>query len=114
MTHHIFSRRSLSHRLPAAVLFVALAVIGSTIAADRSASTMANAATAFLGALTPDQKQQATFAFDTEERLRWHFIPTEMYPRKGLLIRDMTAPQRALAHDLMKAGLSQRGYMTAS
>jgi hypothetical protein len=37
-----------------------------------------------------------------------------MFPRKGLLIRDMTPAQRTLAHDLMKASLSQRGYMTAS
>ena len=75
---------------------------------------MSTAATAFLGALTPEQRQQATFAFDTDERLRWHFIPTEMFPRKGLLIRDMTPAQRTLAHDLLKASLSQRGYMTAT
>jgi hypothetical protein len=37
-----------------------------------------------------------------------------MFPRKGLLIRAMTEPQRKLAHDLMKAGLSQRGYLTAT
>jgi hypothetical protein len=55
---------------------IAAAAIGSTIAAERSSSTMAGAATKFLGALTPEQRQQATFAFDTEERMRWHFIPT--------------------------------------
>jgi uncharacterized protein DUF3500 len=107
-------QHTISPRLSAAMLFVALAAVGSTIAAERSAATMANAATAFLGALTPEQKQQATFAFETDERLHWHFIPTEMFPRKGLLIRDMTPAQRKLAHDLMKAGLSQRGYLTAS
>ena len=58
----------------------------------------------FLGSLTPEQRQQATFAFDADERMHWHFIPTEMFPRKGLLIRYMTEPQRKLAHDLMKAG----------
>ena len=26
--------------------------------------------------------------------LHWHFIPTETFPRKGLLIREMTEPQR--------------------
>src|SRR5262245_20801523 len=108
MKQHIFSSR-----LGVAVVLVALVAIGSTIAAERSASTMASAATAFLGALTPEQKQQVSFAFG-DERLHWHFIPTEMFPRKGLLIRDMTPPQRKLAHDLLKAGLSQRGYMTAT
>jgi len=109
MKQHIFSTR-----LIVALAFVAVAAIGSTIAAERSASSMASAASAFLGALTPEQRQQASFPFDGSERLHWHFIPTEMFPRKGLLVRDMTPPQRKLAHDLMKAALSQRGYMTAT
>jgi hypothetical protein len=90
------------------------AAIGSMIAAERSSTAMATAGSKFLASLTPEQRQQATFAFDTEERMRWHFIPTETFPRKGLLIKSMTEPQRALAHDLLKTGLSQRGYMTAS
>jgi hypothetical protein len=107
-------KQHLSTRVLLAVSLAALGAFGSVVAADRSATAMSTAATAFLGALTPEQRQQATFAFDTDERLHWHFIPTEMFPRKGLLIRDMTPAQRTLAHDLMKASLSQRGYMTAS
>ena len=75
---------------------------------------MAAAATKFLDSLTPEQRQEATFGFNTDERLRWHYIPTETFQRKGLLLKQMTEPQRKLAHDLLKAGLSQRGYMTAS
>jgi hypothetical protein len=37
-----------------------------------------------------------------------------MFPRKGLNFRTMTEAQRARAHDLLKSGLSQRGYVTAS
>ena len=107
-------KQHLSTRVLLAVSLAVLGTFGSLVAADRSATAMSSAATAFLGALTPEQRQQATFAFDTDERLRWHFIPTEMYPRKGLLIRDMTPAQRTLAHDLLKASLSQRGYMTAT
>ena len=98
----------------AGAFIVALAV-GSMVAAERSSTAMATAGARFLAALTPEQRQQATFAFaNAEERLHWHFIPTEMFARKGLLVRDMSAAQRALAHDLLKAGLSQRGYLTAS
>ena len=97
----------------AGALVVALAV-GSMVAAERSSAAMVTAANKFLAALTPEQRQQATFAFSSEERLRWHFVPAETFARKGLLIRDMSEPQRALAHDLLKTGLSQRGYMTAS
>src|SRR5438552_2794690 len=108
MTHPLSSRLCLS-----AALVAALAV-GSMVAAERSSSAMATAATRFVNALTPDQRQQASFAFDSDERLHWHFIPTETFPRKGLLVRAMNEAQRKLAHDLMKASLSQRGYMTAS
>ena len=93
---------------------VATVGIGSMIASERSSSAMANAATRLVGSLTPEQRQQAAFAFDADERTHWHFIPTEMFPRKGLLVRSMNDPQRKLAHDLLKAGLSQRGYLTAT
>jgi hypothetical protein len=103
-----------SPRFHLAAVLLAAAAIGSTIAAERSSSTMATAASRFLQGLTPEQRQQAAFAFDGDERLRWHFIPTETFPRKGLLIRNMNGSQRKLAHDLLKAGLSQRGYLMAS
>jgi hypothetical protein len=106
--------RSFSPRLYVAAAIVCAGAAGSMIAAGRSSSAMADAATRLLSSLTAEQRQQASFAFASDERMHWHFIPTEMFPRKGLLIRSMTDPQRTLAHDLMKAGLSQRGYLTAS
>ena len=103
-----------SSRLYLGAAAIACAALGSTIAAERSSSAMADAATRLVGSLTPEQRQQASFAFDADERIHWHFIPTEMFPRKGLLVRSMNDPQRKLAHDLLKAGLSQRGYLTAT
>jgi len=101
-----------------AVALTGVLAVGSMVAAERSSVGMAGAATKFVSALSPEQRQKATFAFDdTAERHHWHFIPTgpaPMFPRKGLTIKEMTQPQRALAHDLVKAGLSQRGYLTAS
>ena len=93
---------------------LAAALVGVMAAADRSSATMAAAATKFLAGLTPEQRQQASFAFNSDERLHWHFIPTEMFPRKGLTIKTMGEPQRKLARDLLRAGLSQRGYLTAT
>ena len=107
-------RKLCSTRLTLTLAVVVLAAIGPMMAAERSSAAMAAAASKFISALTPEQRQQASFAFDADERTHWHFIPTEMFPRKGLLIRSMTEPQRALAHDLLKAGLSQRGYLTAT
>jgi uncharacterized protein DUF3500 len=107
-------KRMIPSRLVLVVAALVVLVAGSIIAADRSSAAMTSAATKFLASLTPEQRQQATFAFNGDERLRWHFIPTEIFARKGLLIRDMTPAQRSAAHDLLKAGLSQRGYMTAT
>src|SRR5712692_2607365 len=91
-----------------------LALVGVLYAADRSPSAMAGAATRFLAALSPEQKQQATFAFDSSEREHWGFIPTEIFPRHGLTIGSMSDPPRKLAHDLLKTGLSQKGYLIAT
>ena len=52
---------------------------------------------------------------DRPRRLtRWNFIPTNMFPRKRVPIKEMNEAPRKLAHDLLKAGLSQRGYMTTT
>ena len=86
--------------------------VGIMASAERSSTAMTNAATTFLAGLTPEQRKEATFPFETDVRFKWHYVPNEMFHREGLAIKAMTAPQRKLAHDLMKAGLSQRGYQT--
>jgi hypothetical protein len=101
-------------RLLVAAALCACLPLARTIAADRSVSAMTAAATAFLAELRPDQRATATFALADAERLRWHFIPNESFPRKGLALRGMSDAQRAKAHDLLRAGLSQRGYLTAT
>ncbi len=93
----------------AAVLATTL-IGGAIIASARSATAMANAANAFLTALTPDQRAKAAFSFNSDDRMRWHFIPNEMFPRKGLMIKDMTEAQQRLAQELLRTGLSARGY----
>jgi hypothetical protein len=93
---------------------LALLPIGQMIAAERSIATMTQAANRFLEELTPQQREQAVFPLTSEERLRWHFVPNETFPRKGLPFRGMTEAQKTRAHDLLKSGLSQRGYVTAS
>ena len=76
----------------------------------RAASLITECANRFLAALDADQRGKATFAFDADERLNWHFIPKE---RKGLPLREMTPYQRHLASGLLAAGLSQTGYIKA-
>lgn len=72
---------------------------------------MLDAANAFVASLQPSQRSKALFAFDDGERLNWHYIPR---PRRGLALEEMSAEQRGLARAILKAGLSQRGYLTAT
>ena len=71
---------------------------------------MITAAQALLNTLPADLKQRLQFPFDSEERMNWHYIPRE---RKGLPLKAMTAPQRQAAMDLLRTGLSQKGYSKA-
>jgi hypothetical protein len=73
-------------------------------------SLMTECANRFLAALDANQRGKATFPFDAEERMNWHFIPKE---RKGLPLREMTTYQKHLASALLAAGLSQTGYIKA-
>jgi len=75
------------------------------------AQEMADAANNLLTALTSDQKSKVFYEFKDEQRFDWHFVPK---PRKGLALKEMTSPQRLLAHALLSSGLSQRGYMKAT
>jgi hypothetical protein len=101
-------------RIAIAAALVLTFIGGATIASQRSAASMAGAADKWLKSLSADQRQRATFPFDSDERMKWHFIPNEMFPRQGVTIKEMSEPQRALARDLIKTGLSAHGYMTAT
>ena len=98
----------------AALWFTGTTLNSQQAASRRAAVAMTSAAEKFLAGLTPEQRQLATFPLDNEERMRWNFIPTNMFPRKGVPIKDMNEAQRALAHALLKAGLSQKGYTTTT
>ena len=90
-----------------------LGIGGLTVASQRSASAMAGAAEQVAGVADARAEQQrASFPFDSEERLRWHFMPNESFPRKGAHLQgdDRAAagararaaedrPQRARLHD---------------
>ena len=71
---------------------------------------MSECAGRFLAALDANQRGRATFSFDADERMNWHFIPRE---RKGLALREMSPYQKHLASALLAAGLSQAGYIKA-
>jgi hypothetical protein len=97
--------------MPRSLLLLILALASAPLARSHDADAeMAAAATAFLAALSEDQKSKVTFDFAGKERTDWHFIPRT---RKGLSLKEMSYEQRLLAHALLATGLSHRGYAKA-
>ena len=73
---------------------------------------MAEAASNFLAALSPDARARAAMAFTNEgERTRWFYTPTV---REGLPLRDMDPLSQQRAHQLLVTGLSHPAYVTVS
>jgi len=93
-----------------AALTIGAILLTSAYYRINSSTVMTQAAQHFLASLTPEQRAKAAFGFQQDERMNWHYIPKE---RKGLPLLEMTPPQRALAHALLSAGLSQQGYIKA-
>jgi hypothetical protein len=99
-------------------LLVAIACVAvwfaAVKAADRSPASMSAAANTFLSTLSTEHRKAATFPFDSPEREHWGFVPTEIFARNGLTLGVMSETERAAAHNLLKSGLSQKGYLTAT
>ena len=93
---------------------VVVAGLGAKRASMRNVAMMSEAANAFLSSLPQEQRARAAFAFEAPERVRFHFIPPESFERHGVPIKEMGQAQRERAHALLRTGLSQRGYMTAT
>lgn len=70
-------------------------------------AAMLDSVQAFLASLSSTQRDTASYDFDADERLNWHFIPR---PRNGLSYNDMEPGQRALADRLLATFLGDRGY----
>lgn len=71
---------------------------------------MREAAAEFVDALRPELRAQAVLEFDDVNRLDWHYIPRR---RAGVSLKEMHDDERLAAHDLLRAGLSSRGYRKA-
>lgn len=100
-------------RIMRRLLLAAFLVLASPVALAHLPSGMAEAASAFLDALPAGQRSKAVFPFESEDRRGWHYLPPEMFPRGGVVLRDLDAAQRAGARRLLETGLSQRGLLAA-
>jgi hypothetical protein len=71
-----------------------------------AAQRIAEAATRFLTSLDDGQRQKVQIAFESDNRLDWHYIPRN---RPGLSLGEMRANQAETARALFASVLNQRG-----
>ncbi|MGW4470360.1 DUF3500 domain-containing protein [Nonomuraea sp. NPDC004354] len=71
---------------------------------------MAEIATRFLGCLTTEQWQAATYAFGDPLRLRWTYVPA---PRPGVSLLGLNGEARKAAHRLLATALSRHAFAQA-
>lgn len=76
---------------------------------DVTSGTVA-AAEAFLATLDDAQREQASFAFDSDQKSGWSNLPVPVVPRPGVPFGGMTQEQRQAAMAILQAALSQEGY----
>jgi len=85
----------------------ALLPFGSAIAQTvDAAQRIADAATRFLTSLDEGQRQKTMIAFESGNRLDWHYIPRS---RSGLTLGEMRPAQAAAARALFASVLNQHG-----
>jgi hypothetical protein len=78
---------------------------------------MVSAADAFLKSLPGELKAKAGQPFDSPNRAEWFFTPQQKDKqplRKGVRLDELDARQKALALDLLRAGLSGKGFEQAT
>ena len=76
------------------------------IAQAKSAAAMGQAVNTFLASLTPEQRARAVTRFDDEERFNWNERPMA---RPGVVLKELTEPQRRLAMDLLRTSVGEGG-----
>jgi hypothetical protein len=72
-----------------------------------STAGVTRAATAFLAALSDDQRKRSVFTVDDDEWRKW--MNQHFYVRQGVSFQEMSPSQRDAGFALLRAGLSARG-----
>ncbi|MFZ6014153.1 MAG: DUF3500 domain-containing protein [Bacteroidota bacterium] len=70
-----------------------------------------NQARNFISLLDKKLRDKIQYPYDDAERFNWHFVPRS---RNGISFNDMNVQQKEAAMALLRASLSEQGYLKAS
>jgi hypothetical protein len=73
---------------------------------------IADAVSAFLQALTPEQRKQTMYSMDATEWRTWINVHMNHF-RHGVMLEDLAQPVRDLALEIVRSTMSARGYYHA-
>lgn len=68
----------------------------------------ADLAKKFISSLNPDQKAKAFYAFESDERYTWNFVPKQ--DRKGIWLKDLTEEQKKIGFELLRHWISKKAF----
>ena len=86
-------------------------MVSMTYRAPGAIRDMLFATWSLLNGFSADQRARAHYPFDDPRRVDWDFIPKP--DRTGIPLFELDRHQKALAHTLLRSGLSLRGYSQA-
>jgi len=87
--------------------------VSSLHSAPKTTAAMRVAAEALLESLSSQQASVGHMSFSEEERYNWSLVPLSVRQRAGLRLVNMTIEQQELAFELVRSGLSERGFEEA-
>ncbi|PCI82136.1 MAG: hypothetical protein COB20_00580 [SAR86 cluster bacterium] len=98
-------------RLLQSLLAVAAILFTQALSAQQTQIELSEAIVAasklFLSGLDAQQSERASFEFNEEERLNWHFIPRA---REGVALKELTPEQLRSARELLQTLFSAKGF----
>lgn len=65
---------------------------------------------AFLTSLDEEQLEKVQKPFENGSRQLWHFLPGQMWPRAGIMLKDLNKTQKELAFDMLRDHVSESGF----
>lgn len=86
-------------------VYLLLLAAGCITVLQTAAQETVAAANGFIGSLSNDQRSEAVYPFDSDERYNFHFIPRS---RKGIAIGELNDLQKKAAIALMLSCLSEQ------
>ncbi len=89
-------------------LAVVIPILALAAAGDQKPTDVVGTAKAFLASLDREQHRRTVLPFDGDYRTLWRYTPVE---RLGISWKDLDVDQTAKAHALIKASLSDMGYV---